>query len=219
MMMSTQKRLLMNTAASLIALVGVHGSLWASESNNDSVKIIEPNQQIKSADAAAIDTEKFELGVFTGLLSVEDFDTNRVTGFNFTYHINSDFTASLQRAESEVGRATFEDVVGGDFLSKDDETFKYLSLVGGYRLFHGRSFAGERSKFNSNIYLLFGFSQIEFAGNDESGMILGTSYKTVLTDWLTWDLTFKDHIYERDFLGDKKRTHNVELSLGLNVLF
>ncbi len=193
--------------------------LQAAETSSKAVKIIEPNQNIKAAEAAAIDTEQFEVGGFVGMLAVEDFDSNPVYGISFTYHINDDFIVSLQTATSDVGRATFEDVVDGDFLSDSDETFQYSSLTGGYRLFHGRSFRGKSNKYNSNIYLHAGFSSIEFAGNSETGIIIGTSYKTVMTDWLTWDLSLKDHIFERDFLNDTKRTHNIEWSLGLNILF
>ncbi|WP_144392694.1 outer membrane beta-barrel domain-containing protein [Pleionea sediminis] len=202
------------TVASLLT----NTSAFAQESSK-SVKIIEPNNSITKAESAAIDSENFEAGIYGGFLSVEDFNTNPIFGLDFTYHINNDFKVSFQTATSEVGRATFEDVLGGSFLSDADRKFEYTGLIGGYRLFHGRSYSNEKSKYNSNIYLLFGASSIDFAGNSETGLVIGSSYKTVITDWLTWDLTIKDHIVDRTFLDSSKKTHNIEFSLGLNALF
>ncbi|WP_444994137.1 outer membrane beta-barrel domain-containing protein [Aliikangiella sp. IMCC44359] len=214
--MSVLQRTLQKIAIGLFCTLVIQNNLIAAEQD---VKIIEPETNVVKAQAAAIDTEKLEFGIIGGLLSVEDFDSNLVQGFSFTYHISQDFMLTLTNASSKVGRATFEDVVDGDFLKSADETFKYTSLTSGYKLFHGRSFFSEKSKYNSNVYFVFGLSNVEFANNTETGLILGATYKTVLTDWLTWDLSMKDHIVSRDFIGDDKNTHNIEWSVGLNLLF
>lgn len=190
-----------------------------SQEPDKSVKIIEPQSTIVKADKAEISSGRFELGLHSGMLSVEDFNSNALVGLNATYHINNEFSIALQFGRSDVARATFEDVANGDFLAEDERSFEYTQLVGGYRLFHGRSYSSESSKYNSNIYLLLGAGNIDFAGNSETGLVIGSSYKTVLKDWVTWDLTIKDHIVDRSFLDDSKKTHNVELSIGLNLLF
>ncbi|MCW9016190.1 MAG: outer membrane beta-barrel domain-containing protein, partial [Kangiellaceae bacterium] len=75
------------------------------------------------------------------------------------------------------------------------------------------------SKFNSHIYLTGGLENVEFAGESNIGLVVGTTYKVVSTDWLTWNFELKNHIFERDFLADKKMTNNIEFSVGFNVLF
>ncbi len=184
-----------------------------------SVTIIKPQKKIPQIDAAAIDTEHYELGLYVGSLSVEDFGTNTVSGAIFAYHINNDFMVQLAFASSDIEKATFEDFVGQDFLSDSNREFSYTQLQMGYQIFYGRSFLGAKRKFNSHLYVTAGIENIEFAGEKGVGYVLGTTYKVVATDWLTWNFSLNDHIYERAFLTDKKLTNNLEFSIGLNVLF
>lgn len=183
------------------------------------VEVVKPPERTEHARRAAIDSENFELGAYLGALSVEDFSTQVSAGLTLNYHISSRFMVQAHYAQSDVGRATFEEISDGNFLSDSDRTFEQLSVLAGYRLAEGRSFFGEARKFNSYIYVLAGPSQVSFAGEDNTGLTLGLSYKTVLTDWATLNLDARDIVVDRSFLGDKKTTHNTELAIGLNLLF
>lgn len=187
--------------------------------DNQPVTVIEPDKNMPTIQAAAIDTEKFELGAYLGLLSVEDFNTNPVTGVSFTYHINRKFIAQANYGVSTVGKAAFEEVAGGNFLADDEYDFEYVNLLAGYNLLDGRSFLGKRHKFNSAIYLLAGVADVSFAGNDKTGMVIGASYRAVVTDWMTINLDLRDTIVDREFLGDNKKTNNTEMLIGVNALF
>lgn len=190
-----------------------------SQEQNDRVEVVEPPERTERARRAAIDTEHFELGAYLGVLSVEDFSTQLSTGVTLNYHISSRFMVQGHYARADVDRATFEEVSDGNFLSDSDRNFEHLSILAGYRLAKGRSFFGGERKFNSYIYALAGPSQVRFAGEDNTGLALGLSYKTVLTDWATLNLDVRDIVVERSFLGDDKTTHNTELAIGLNLLF
>lgn len=183
------------------------------------VEVIKPKEQTTNIKPAAIDTERFELGAYVGLLSVEDFSTNTVTGFSLSYHLNSRFLAKLNYGRSTIARATFEDVSEGNFLLEKDRDFEYQSLLGGYELAQGRSFLGQRRKFNSHIYLLAGPGRVSFAGQDNAAIVIGISYKTVMTDWLTVNLDFQDIIVDREFLANGKTTHNTEITLNISAMF
>lgn len=200
---------------------GVNTSALAfdAEKESSSVTIINPQKKINKVRSAKIDTEKFELGFYLGTLSVEDFGTNQAMGFSVLYHLSPEYFAQFNYGSSDVGRATFEDVVGQDFLSDDDEIFDYTQLSIGYRLFHGRSFLGAKSKYNSHIYLTAGIENVDFAGESNLGFVIGSTYKIVSTDWITWNFELKNHIVERDFLADKKVTNNIEFGVGFNALF
>lgn len=189
---------------------------------SDPVTIIEPRQQPVPAKAAKIDTEKFQVGVYLGSLSVEDFNTNLVQGLSFSYQLHDDYLLLLHYGQSDVERSTFERREELNFLSDSDRELSYLVLSGGYRLFSARSFLGENFKYDSDVYLLAGFGELDYAGYKGSGFTLGASYRLVATDWLVTTLDIKDHIYEsRDVfgLGDPRTTHNIEFSIGLNALF
>jgi outer membrane beta-barrel protein len=193
--------------------------LVAAENNTRSITIIEPEKKLAKEKSAAIDSESYELGVYFGSLSVEDFGTDSLIGASFTYHINNSFIARLTLGESEISRATFEDVAGLSFLNSNERTFSFTQVQGGYQIFNGRSFLGSDRKYDSHLYITAGLEDVSFAGNNQIGLVFGATYKLVATDWLTWDLNFQDHIFERDFIGETKVTHNIEMALGLNFLF
>lgn len=181
------------------------------------VKIIEPNKSAPQLHAAAIDTEKFELGVYTGLISIEDFNTNVVTGIAFNYHFSNRFIAQASYGKTEVDQAAFEKVANGKFLS--DYDFTYVDLVLGYKLLDGRSFFGKRHKYNSALYLLGGAADVSFANNNETGLVLGTSYRSVITDWLTMNIDIRNTTIDMELNGVSRKTNNTELNVGLNALF
>lgn len=183
------------------------------------VEVVKPPERTERAQRAAIDSEHFEVGAYLGALSVEDFSTQLSVGLTLNYHLSTRFMVQAHYARSDVERATFEEISGGNFLSDSDRTFEHLSVLAGYRLAEGRSFFGGRRKFNSYLYALAGPSQISFAGEDHTGLAFGLSYKTVLTDWATLNLDVRDLVVDRSFLGDDKTTHNTELAVGLNLLF
>lgn len=202
----------------LAALLGLGISTYTfGDETSKPVKVIDPDKRVASVQAAAIDTEHFELGAYAGLMAVEDFNTNPVTGISFSYHINRKFIAQVNYGRSTVERAAFEEFNDQYFL--EDYDFKYLNLLAGYNLLDGRSFLGKRRKFNSAIYLMAGVADVSFANNEVTGMVLGVSYKTVITDWLTLNLDFRDTIFNREFLNDDKKTNNTEILVGLNALF
>ncbi|TQV74207.1 outer membrane beta-barrel domain-containing protein [Exilibacterium tricleocarpae] len=190
-----------------------------TQDNSSTVTIIQPDKEVKKAEFAEIDTERFELGVFGGTLSVEDFGNSPVMGFTVGYHINPRFMAQVGYGQSDVGRAAFEEALGADFLSESDKEFTYTSASLGYRLFYGRSFFGARNKFNSRLYLIAGVEDVEFAGESNTGIVLGTTYKIIVTDWLTWNIDLRNHIFDREFLADEKTTQNVEFGVGFTVFF
>lgn len=202
-----------------LGLMGLSGTAGANADGDRNANVIKPVERTSRIKPAAIDTEKFELGAYLGFLSVEDFNTNRVAGLSLNYHISVQFLAQINYGQSTVERATFEEVAEGNFLSNRDREFNYQSLSAGYNLLHGRSFLGAQRKFNSHVYLMAGAAQVSFAGQDNTGLVLGVNYKTVVTDWLTVNLDFRDLIVDREFLGNRKTTHNTELSLGVSALF
>lgn len=228
-MLFTLKKVLFSIGAlSVISLCLVSGFAMAADkigdvgptgSDGSSVKIIEPKKDVSFAKAAAIDNERFELGLYAGYLTVEEFNSNPVLGVSFSYHVIPQFMLQANYGESEVDRATFEENALGDFVREDERTFKYSNVLAGYRALRGRSFFGRNSKYNSDIYLLAGFGRVSFAGDANTSFVIGSSYRVVLTDSLTVNFDFRGHSVERDFLNENKRTFNSELALGVNFLF
>jgi outer membrane beta-barrel protein len=220
----------------LLSAITASCSLFTYAKDDDkSVRVIEPNKQTTSVQAAAIDTEHFELGGYYGLMSVEDFNTNPASGLSLTYHIHGTkrFIAQVNYGSSATDKTQGEIDSDLNFFTDEQRDFNYSNLLVGYDLLDGRSFLGKRMKFNSAIYLMAGAADIEFANNEKTGYVLGVSYRVVLTDWLTFNLDFRDTIFKRQYLeitkfdGEgnpvstklSKQTHNTEILFGLNALF
>lgn len=204
----------------LLALgIGFSSMEALSQEQGSRVEVVKPPERTERARRAAIDSGSFEVGLYAGALSVEDFSTQLATGLTLSYHISSRFMVQALYAQSDIERATFEEIADGDFLSDSDRTFERMSVLAGYRLTEGRSFLGGERRFNSYIYALAGPSRVSFAGEDNTGLALGLSYKTVLHHRVTLNLDMRNITVRRSFLGDEKTTHNTELALGLNLMF
>jgi len=207
-------------SANVLAQNNTSGGTISDISDNDgSVRIIDPKKEVPVAKSAEIDTEHFELGLFLGSLAVEDFSSNLSYGISFSYHITPSFLFQFNTGESKVAKATFEDVANANFLSDSDRAFEYYNVLIGYRMLRGRSFFGANKKYNSDVYLLAGVGAVDFAGSSNSSIVIGTSYRVVLTDAIVASLDIRGHSVKRSFLDDDKRTFNTEYVIGFNFLF
>lgn len=183
------------------------------------IMIIDPAIEQREIHEAAIDTESFEVGLFTGTLAVEEFSPHVIHGLTASYHLMNRTLLQFNFLQTDVGRVTAEKLAARSLLKDSDREFVHYNIMMGYNLFPGKSFYGRKHKFHSSIYLFAGAGMTDFAGNSSFTPVIASSYRVVLTDWLTWSLDFKDYIFERDFQNDKKQTHNLEFSSSFNFLF
>ncbi len=186
---------------------------------NDSapVKVIEPKHKVAHAKSAKIDTERFQLGVFAGVLAAEDFNNNLSYGLSLNYKISSKYIAQINYGTSSVAKANYDTDRG--FLTDSEREFNYYNIAAGYQLFSARTFIGAKRKYDTDIYLLAGVGSTEFARESNTSYMIGASYRVVFTDWLVWNLDIRDHLFNRAFFDDKKMTQNIEVVTGLNLLF
>ena len=215
---SIPKRLLSQGPVAL-AMILTTAYVWCDDDDAQTqVRVIEPDKRVVEAKAAIIDTERFELGFYVGNLSVEDFGSNVVNGLEFNYRITERWLAQVDYGRATIDRAAFESS-SLQFLASEDRDFVYYAITGGYRFLKGRSFLGSRNKYDTELYVIAGPEHVEFAGNSEMGLHFGLSYKLVFTDWLTGNVDFREHLFERSFIGDSKKTLNTEFRIGVNALF
>lgn len=194
--------------------MGVASSAWSQGQDGG---VITPEQRQTKTRAAMIDTQKYELGMYVGNLSVEDFGNDVVSGVELSYRINRKWMVQANYGMASIDPASFEGQQS--FLSDADRDFEYFAIVGAYQLINGRAFWGARQKFESEIFVLAGPEQVQFADNSSVGLVFGLSYRLVLTEWLTTNIDFREHLFDREFIGDSKQTFNTEFRLGFNFLF
>ncbi len=181
-------------------------------------QVIDPEVERREIKEPAIDREDFEVGVFAGIMSIEDFGSDTVYGVRLAYHVTEGFFVEAMVGQSEAGLTSYESLSGGARLF-DDRTLRYYNVNLGYNVLPGEVFIGEGRAYNTNFYLVAGLGSTNFADDDRFTVNFGAGYRFLLTDSVAFHLDFRDHLFDIDILGDEKTSHNLEGTVGVTVFF
>jgi outer membrane beta-barrel protein len=204
---------------SALAAVLTGTGVQVSAQENDR-PLIEPDVQPKPVDEALIDTENFELGVFGGMMKIEDFESSLLWGGKLTYHLSERFFFEANVGFAEGGETSFERLAGNvQVLSDGDRDYRYYNINLGVNILPGEAFLTENYAFNTNFYLIAGAGATEFAGDNRFTANAGAGYQVLLTDGIAVQLVVREHFYRIDVLGEDKLSMNTEVSAGLSVFF
>jgi len=195
--------------------------LHAAEQNEeDQSSLIQPEIERAEFDESIIDSEDFELSAFAGILSIEDFGTNPVLGFEFAYHVNEDVYVQFDYGFSEAGKTSFEVLSGGaPLLSGDERELQYYLFNIGFNLLPGEAFVSDSSTFNTSFYVIGGIGSTEFAGDDRFTINFGTGYQILFADAFSLNIDVRDLIFNIDVFGEDKVTHNLQYTVALGWFF
>lgn len=182
--------------------------------------IISPEIERREIRAADIDTEDFEVGVYGGVMSVEDFGTNPVYGLRLTYHVTEDVFVAASYGRTDTSRTSYERLSGNVQLLQDsDRELSYYNLSFGLNLMPGEGFVGSSWAFSSAFYISGGVGSTSFAGDDQFTWNVGAGYRLLATDWLALHVEARDHVFDLDLLGQQQTNHNLEFTGGLSIFF
>ncbi|MFA9419318.1 MAG: outer membrane beta-barrel domain-containing protein [Gammaproteobacteria bacterium] len=195
--------------------------LQAAEQNEeDQNSLIQPEIERTEFDESIIDSEDFELSAFAGILSIEDFGTNPVFGFELAYHVNEDVYVQFDYGFSEAGQTSFEVLSGGaPLLSDDERELQYYLFNIGFNLLPGEAFVTDSSTFNTSFYVIGGIGSTEFAGDDRFTINFGTGYQILFADAFSLNIDVRDLIFNMDVFGEDKVTHNLQYTVALGWFF
>lgn len=217
------QRILLKAALALAATFPL--SLHAQEAQGNSTqsvlgKIITPDMERRRVDEDKIDSEDIEIGAYYGVMSVEDFGTNTVSGLRFAYHITEDFFFEAAYGETTTEETSYE-ILGGNvqLLTEDERELSYYNLSLGYNIFPGEVFIGEKWAFNSNFYIIAGAGNTDFAGEEKFTYNLGGGFRLFVTDWVALHVDVRDHVFDLDIFGKEKTLNNLETHIGLTLFF
>ena len=180
--------------------------------------VIDPLLERREIVRPEVDTEDWEVGVFGGMLSVEDFGAEPVYGLRFAYHATEDIFLEGRYASSTVADTSFRRI-GAPLFETEEEDLTAYDLSVGFMVLPGEVFLGTRWARTSGVYLSFGVGQVEFADRDSISYAFGFGLKVLPTDWLSLRLEARDTLFESDLLGENEWKHNFEINLGLGVYF
>ena len=182
--------------------------------------VIEPDIERREIKTAKIDTEDFEVGIFAGQISVEDFGVNTVTGARFAYHITEGFFVELAAGRAGTEPTSFERLSGAAQLLTDSQRdYSYYNVSLGYNLFPGQSFIGKNRAINTDFYVIGGVGKTTFAGDNRFTVNYGVGMRMMPLDWLAVHADLRDHVFDIDLLGQQKTAHNLEAHVGVTFFF
>jgi outer membrane beta-barrel protein len=212
--------LLLGHAVVLAGLTGCGHRELARPADASQPPVIEPDVARRDVKVPKIDTENFEVGISAGELSIEDFGVNTVAGLRFAYHISENFFLEAAGGKSHAGKTSFETLSGAaELLTDSEREYKYYNVSFGYNVLPGEAFIGKNHAWNTATYLIGGVGQTTFAGDDRFTVNLGLGIRLIPLDWLAVHADVRDHIFDIDLLGSQKRTHNLELGVGVTFFF
>jgi outer membrane beta-barrel protein len=211
--------LLLTQAVVLAGLTGCGRHHLAAEDTSQP-PVIEPDVQRRDIKVAKIDTENWEVGVSLGELSIEDFGVNTVGGLRFAYHISENFFLEGAGGRSTAGKTSFETLSGAaELLTDSEREYTYYNVSFGYNILPGEAFIGKNHAWNTATYLIGGVGETTFAGDNRFTVNVGMGIRLIPLDWLAVHADVRDHIFDIDLLGVQKRTHNLELGVGVTFFF
>jgi outer membrane beta-barrel protein len=204
-----------------LAAAGESTDVTGGDGKPGAVQVIPPEVKPREISEAKIDTEFFEVGLFAGVLNIDNFGSEAVYGLNASFHATEDFFLQANYGISKAGNTSFEDLSGDNvrLLTDSERDYTYYDFLFGYNIFPGEVFMTSNLTFNSAFYLVGGVGNTKFGGEDNFTTTLGTGYRIVLRDWLTWHVDFRDHIFKSDIINENQTTHNMELSSGVSLFF
>ncbi len=192
-----------------------------SDGDDDELgQIITPDIERRKIKEADLDSEDFEVGVFYGLLNIEDFGSNAVAGATLSYHLTEDFFIEGAYGSSEAQKTSYELLSGGvELLTPDERKLSYYNLSLGYNFLPGQIYISDKLAFNSNFYVIAGAGNTSFADKQYFTYNFGAGLRFYGTDWLALDWSMRDHVFSHEIFGESKTTNNLEMRLGLSVFF
>ncbi len=194
----------------------------ANDKNDDGElgKIITPDIKRRTIKEADLNSENFELGLFYGLLTVEDFGTNEVSGVSFSYHITERFFTEGAYGISTVQKTSYELLSGGiQLLTDNQRNLTYYNLSLGYNLLPGQVYITKNWHFDTNIYFMAGAGNTHFADKNFFTYNFGAGLRFYATDWLSMDLSMRDYAFTHELFGISKKTNNLEGRFGMSIYF
>ncbi|MCG8089092.1 MAG: outer membrane beta-barrel domain-containing protein [Candidatus Thiodiazotropha taylori] len=221
--MENRTRFLFLSTAALLGLFNLstgHAEEQLLGENLREELLVEPEIARREIIEPDFDEEDFEIGLYAGLMNIEDFGTSAAYGLRLAYHGTESIFLEAAIGTSEANETSYEQLSGDVQLLTDSERrFTYYNLSAGYNILPGEVFLGGKYAYNSQFYLIGGIGTTRFAGDDEFTVNVGAGYRLLINDWLTIHLDARDHMFESDLLGESKTTHNFELTGSLSFFF
>ena len=204
--------------ACVLALLA-HGSARAADAPAADDQVIVPGVERRDVQKPKYPSNDFEIGLFGGTYSSQNFGTSGAFGARLGYDITEDFFVEATYGLSKVSDKEFRQILPGGIFTAEQEKLKYYDLSLGYNFLPGEVFIGKNWAKASTMYVIGGVGSTSFDSQRMQTWNFGVGAKLFLADWVALRADVRDHIFTLDLLGKRSATQNPELTLGMAFFF
>jgi outer membrane beta-barrel protein len=210
----------MLAATCMLALLA-HGSARAADAPaaDTSDQVIVPGVERRDVHKPKYPSNDFEIGLFGGTYSSQNFGTSGAFGARLGYDVTEDFFVEATYGLSKVSDKEFRQILPGGIFTAEQEKLKYYDLSLGYNFLPGEVFIGKNWAKASTMYVIGGVGSTSFDSQRMQTWNFGVGAKLFLADWVALRADVRDHIFTLDLLGKRSATQNPELTLGMAFFF
>jgi len=218
--------LMARAAAATLATAGVlallaHGEARAADAPaaDGSDQVIVPQVERREVHKPKYPSNDFEIGLFGGSYTAQNFGTHFDWGARIGYDITEDFFVEATYGRTKVSDKEFRQILPGGIFTAEQQKLKYYDLSLGWNFLPGEVFIGSNWAKASTMYAIGGLGSTSFDSQRMQTWNFGVGAKLFLADWVALRADVRDHIYTLDLLGKRGSTQNPELTLGFAFFF
>jgi|GEM_PF-1074559 len=175
-----------------------------------------------SGDADSIDNEYFEVGVFSGIINIQEFTSEFVLGANVSFKATEDFFLQFSYLQTDVDRSTYEIDGGGlvSYFGGDDRSYTHYDFLVGYNIFQAEFFFREGKANLATLYVVGGVGDTKFGGEASFTYTTGIGYEVSFARRFVARLDYRDYRYTSTVVDERDVNFtNGLLSFGLGYMF
>ena len=210
---------LLLSAAVLASCAHVNAVEQASSTTVSSDQIVVPEVTRREVKLPRFPSNDFDVGLYGGTFSTQNFGTSAVGGLRLGYHITEDFFVQSVIAQTKVSDASFRQILPGGVFPKEKEKLRYYNLSLGYNILPGEVFIRTKYAMPFSLYLIAGVGSTTIDQQRRATFNFGSGMRVFFNDYIALQFDARDHIFSLDLLGKRQRTQNVELTIGVTASF
>jgi outer membrane beta-barrel protein len=207
------------TACVLALLAPGHARAADAPAADTSDQVIVPQVERRDVHKPKYPSNDFEIGLFGGTYSSQNFGTSFNYGARLGYDITEDFFVEATYARTKVSDKEFRQILPGGIFTSKQEQLSYYDLSVGWNFLPGEIFIGKNWAKASTMYVIGGIGSTSFDSQRMQTWNFGVGAKLFLADWVALRVDVRDHIYTLDLLGKRSTTQNPDLSAGFSFFF
>ena len=184
-------------------------------------QVVVPQVDRRDLKLAKFPSKDFEVGLFGGVYSTENFGASAIVGLRVAYHITEDFFVQANLARTRVSDENYRLILnnGGGVFPQERETLSYYNLSAGVNVLPGEVFLGRNRAMPSAVYLIGGVGSTRLVEQRRQTFNFGVGMRVLPAERAAIQVELRDHVFSLDLLGKRQSTQNLELTAGFSWYF